>query len=182
MLDHQQHLTQKDGSCWPVTVHKVTPNIALSGNSATESVAVLCNHLRRTVLAHQGGKVSQAALRKVFETYQAEREERMYEILKLSSLITRVQALDGLAMKLLATWVLPFQVDHKLTDQMGELISAAPKLGYVDVSRGFALGKLPWKDEIETYTATPKGALFSRLLVYLAGGLTALIVAYALSV
>ncbi|KAI9369639.1 hypothetical protein BJX61DRAFT_545412 [Aspergillus egyptiacus] len=166
-------------------VHKVTPNLALGGNSTMESVVVLCNHLHRTVVAHQGGRVSRATLRKVFSAYQAEREGRMHEIAKLSSLITRVQAWDGWAIKVLASWVLPFQADHKLSDQMGEVIAAAPKLDYIDVGQGFPRGRLPWKDERikpETDALAQKRSLLSRLVVYLAGGLTAMMVAYALSI
>lgn len=57
----------------------------------------------------------------------------MREIMQISSLITRIQAWDSIRLKLLATWVLPYHPDHKLTDQMAELIKVAPKLDYVDV-------------------------------------------------
>ena len=114
-------------------VHKVTPNIALGGNSAMESVAVLCNHLRRILVTHDGGKPSRATLRRIFADYQSEREARMRVIMALSSLITRIQAWDSIGLKWLATWILPYQPDNKLTDQMANIIKAAPKLDYVDV-------------------------------------------------
>jgi 2-polyprenyl-6-methoxyphenol hydroxylase-like FAD-dependent oxidoreductase len=156
------------------SVHKVTPNIALGGNSTMESVVVLCNHLERTLAAHHGGRVSRATLRRVFDQYQRDREKRMHEIMELSSLITRVQAWDGILPKALACWVLPFQADHKLTDQLGELVRKAPKLDYVEVDRVFEQGRLAWEDE--------KLAFVSRLTVYLAGCLTALFLAYSLSI
>ncbi|GFF58146.1 LOW QUALITY PROTEIN: hypothetical protein IFM46972_11014 [Aspergillus udagawae] len=166
------------------SVHKVTPNIALGGNSTMESVVVLCNHLERTVAAHHGGRVSRATLGRVFDQYQRDREKRVHEIMELSSLITRVQAWDGILPKVLACWVLPFQADHKLTDQLGELIRMAPKLDYVEVDREFGRGRLAWEDEKDSRSLdkVKKMAFVSRLTVYLAGCLTALFLAYSLSI
>ncbi|KGO77075.1 Monooxygenase, FAD-binding [Penicillium italicum] len=161
------------------SVHKVTPNIALGGNSTMETVVVLCNHLRRTVVAHGGGKVSRATLGKTFAKYQTEREQRMRKIMQISSLITRIQAWDSIGLKLLATWVLPYQSDHKLSDQMAELMKVAPKLDYVDVDGGFARGRVSWDDEDEwvraqaiPFKARKEIYLLSRSMVYLAGALT----------
>lgn len=164
------------------SVHKVTPNIALGGNSTMESVVVLCNHIEGTLAAHHGGRVSRATLEKVFGQYQRDREERMHEIMNLSSLITRLQAWDGIAPKLLACWVLPFQADHILTDQLGELIRKAPKLNYVGVGRGFARGRLQWADDEDSGSLAggKKMASDSKLTVWLAGCLTALYVVYSL--
>ncbi|KAF4236331.1 hypothetical protein CNMCM8980_003093 [Aspergillus fumigatiaffinis] len=166
------------------SVHKVTPNIALGGNSTMESVVVLCNHLERTLAAHHGGRVSRATLGRVFGQYQRDREKRMHEIMELSSLITRVQAWDGILPKALACWVLPFQADHKLTDQLGELIRKAPKLDYLEVDRVFGRGRLAWEDEKDSRSLdkVKKMAFVSRLTVYLAGCLTALFLAYSLSI
>jgi 2-polyprenyl-6-methoxyphenol hydroxylase-like FAD-dependent oxidoreductase len=149
------------------SVHKVTPNIALGGNSTMESVVVLCNHLERTLAAHHGGRVSRATLGRVFGQYQRDREKRMHEIMELSSLITRVQAWDGILPKALACWVLPFQADHKL-----------------EVDRVFGRGRLAWEDEKDSRSLdkVKKMAFVSRLTVYLAGCLTALFLAYSLSI
>ncbi|KKK22258.1 hypothetical protein P175DRAFT_0477239 [Aspergillus ochraceoroseus IBT 24754] len=165
------------------SVHKVTPNIALGGNSAMESIVVLCNHLAQTVAAHQGARLSRATLGKVFRQYQRDRVQRVRGIMELSSLITRVQAWDGIVPKFVACWVLPFQADHKLTDQLGELIRKAPKLDYVQVGRGFAQGRLPWEGEKNGH-ALDKGKTMmswaSKSAVYLAGCLIALVLAYRL--
>lgn len=131
------------------SVHKVTPNIALGGNSTMESIVVLCNHINRTLVSHAGAKVSRATLAKTFANYQQQREGRMKEIMALSSLITRMQAWDNIVLKGLATWILPYQPDHKLTDQMAELIRRAPKLDYVSVNKGMSKGRVKWTDEEE---------------------------------
>jgi len=172
------------------SVHKITPNIALGGNSTMESIAVLCNHLVRTVAAYQGGRLSRPTLGQVFRQYQRDQAARMREIMELSSLITRVQAWDGMVPKFLACWVLPFQADHKLTDQLGELIRRAPKLDYVDGVRGLAAGRLPWEWELEGEKKQKKNghalnqvktmSWVSTSVVYLAGCVMALVFVYSL--
>ncbi|PKX89962.1 FAD-dependent oxidoreductase [Aspergillus novofumigatus IBT 16806] len=155
------------------SVHKVTPNIALGETPQWNPW-----------WSHHGGRVSRATLRRVFDQYQRDREARMHEIMELSSLITRVQAWDGILPKFLACWVLPFQADHKLTDQLGELIRKAPKLDYVKVDQEFGRGRLAWEDEKNSRSLdkVKKMAFVSRLTVYLAGCLTALVLAYSLSI
>ncbi|KAH7311416.1 FAD binding domain protein [Stachybotrys elegans] len=129
-------------------VHKVTPNIALGGNTAMESVVVLCNHIKRMVTAQQGAKPSPATLEKTLMGYQTERHARAKEIMELSGLITKVQAWDTPLHKFMATWALPLQPDRTVPDQLGEIIRGAPKLEFVEID-GFAKGRLPWKDEEE---------------------------------
>ena len=163
------------------SVHKITPNIALGGNSTMESIVVLCNHLARTVGTHRGGRVSRATLGQVFRQYQGDREGRMREIMELSSLITRVQAWDGMVPKFLACWVLPFQADHKLTDQLGELIRRAPKLDYVGDARELTVGRLPWEPWLgEKHTLDQSKTWIRPLVVYLAGCVIALFFAFSL--
>lgn len=164
------------------SVHKMTPNIALGGNSAMESVAALCNHIQRTAVSHQGRRVSRETLRNAFEKYQLEREGRMKEVMELSAFISRVQAMDGLGMKLVAKFVLPYQAHHKSTDQMGALIKTAPKLDYLPVDKSFARGRLMWEDEEEKTEGRQQellSALLSRAMMYLAGGVTVLAVIYS---
>ncbi|KAL9127723.1 MAG: hypothetical protein Q9217_003453 [Psora testacea] len=127
-------------------VHKVTPNIALGGNSSMESVVVLCNHIRQMMVNQCGAKPSLATLNKTFAAYQAERQPRMKQIMDFSSLITDVQAWRTPLYKFVATWVLPLQPDRAVADQIGEIVRDAPKLDFVDVG-DFAKGRLTWKDE-----------------------------------
>ena len=112
-----------------------------------ESIVVLCNHLHRTLAAHAGDRPSKATLNAMFSAYQKEREPRMKEIMDFSSLLTKLQAWDNVLLRFLATWVIPYQPDRRIAEQLGELIRKAPKLDFVDVGPDFARGKFGWADE-----------------------------------
>ncbi len=112
-----------------------------------ESVIVLCNHLHHTLAKHAGARPSKAALNSMFAAYQKEREPRMNEVMQFSSMLTKLQAWDNVFLRFLATWVIPYQPDRRIADQMGELIRKAPKLDYVDVGPEFAKGKMAWADD-----------------------------------
>lgn len=114
-----------------------------------ESIIVLTNHLHRCLTHHAGARPSRNALAALFATYQRERAPRMEEILKFSALLTRLQAWDGALMRVLATWVLPYQRDRAVSDQLGEIIKRAPRLEFVEVGREFERGKMEWADEEE---------------------------------
>ena len=73
----------------------------------------------------------------------------MTEILKFSTLLTKLQAWDGALMRVFATWVLPYQQDRKVADQLGEIIRTASRLDFVDVGEGFERGRIGWADEEE---------------------------------
>lgn len=93
-----------------------------------------------------GAKPSLATLNKAFAAYQTERQARVKRIMDYSSLITNVQVWRTPLYKFIANWVLPLQPDQAIADQLGEIITDAPKLNFVDVA-DFASGRLPWKDE-----------------------------------
>lgn len=71
----------------------------------------------------------------------------MKEIMEFSSLLTKLQAWDTVLLRLVATWVIPYQPDRRIADQLGDLIRRAPRLEYVPVGEGFARGVMPWADE-----------------------------------
>lgn len=73
----------------------------------------------------------------------------MKDTMALSLLLTRVQAWNNILLKGLTTWILPYQLDHKLTDQMAELTRRAPKLDYVPISKDMFKGWVKWMDEEE---------------------------------
>ncbi|KAI0157184.1 FAD/NAD(P)-binding domain-containing protein [Hypoxylon sp. FL1284] len=124
--------------------HKVTPNIALGGNSAMESIVVLCNHLNKMLVEHEGAKPSRATLNKVFEAYQAERHGRIHEVLSLSAHTTRMQAWDNWLYKFMAMWVMPLLPSGLIMNQLGTIMTPAPRLDYVPC-KGFPKGKMGWK-------------------------------------
>ena len=114
-----------------------------------ESIVVLCNHLHRTLALH-GGRPSKATIHTMFSAYQKEREPRMKEIMDFSSLLTKLQAWDNVWLRFLATWVIPYQPDRRIADQLGDsIIRKAPKLCFVDVGPEFKRGKMTWADEEE---------------------------------
>ncbi|EAQ92008.1 hypothetical protein CHGG_00243 [Chaetomium globosum CBS 148.51] len=164
------------------SAHKVTPNIALGGNSGIESVAVLCNHLQRLLQEGGAAKPTAAVLDAVFAAYQAERLKRMQDILAVSSLITKVQAWDTRWHRFMATWLLPLQADRTTADQMSEIIRKGPKLEYVALE-GFRKGRIPFDDEREAGrgkalegAAAPISSLF--LLLRSLGALAAFFVVW----
>lgn len=114
-----------------------------------ESIILLTNHLNRCLTHHAGARPSRHTLGALFAAYQRERVPRMTEILKFSTLLTRLQAWDGALMRVFATWVLPYQQDRKVADQLGEIIRRASRLDFVDVGEGFERGRIGWADEEE---------------------------------
>ncbi|KAI2617412.1 FAD binding domain protein [Hypoxylon sp. NC1633] len=133
-------------------VHKMTPNIALGGNAAIESIVTLCNHLHRLLQKQQGAKPSRAALREVFAAYQAERWPRITYAIKISGIATRIQAWTTPLYKL-AAFATPWLPERGAPDQLGQYIRGSPKLEYgaASSSTSFAerlpVGAMAWKDE-----------------------------------
>ncbi|TAQ89191.1 hypothetical protein B7494_g2482 [Chlorociboria aeruginascens] len=127
------------------SAHKITPNIALGGNSGIESISVLTNLLRALIAPHPNVRPSRAALNDVFQKYQEIRIPRMHQISQYSNLITRVQAWDGYLMKFIALYVLPYQPADKVSKDMAKIMKAAPKLDFIPIRYGPK--KIRWDDE-----------------------------------
>ncbi|KAL8671459.1 MAG: hypothetical protein Q9168_004047 [Polycauliona sp. 1 TL-2023] len=143
--------------------HKVTPNIALGGNSGMESVVVLTNVLRRILLASGSSsssscKPSLEALTEGFQAYQDQHLPRMRHIMEFSRLVTRTQAWDSWGLKMLSIWVVPYLPQRKMANDLGEIIRTAPKLDFVPLG-DWDDGLLEWEDmEQETGPKTHRGA------------------------
>lgn len=112
-----------------------------------ESIIVLTNHLHWCLVHHAGACPSRHTLATLFAAYQYERAPRMAKILDFSALLTRLQAWDGVLMRVLTTWVLPYQRDRSIADQLGEIIRTAPRLEFVGVGKDFERGRMEWADE-----------------------------------
>lgn len=110
-----------------------------------ESIALLSSLLHRELTAHPKVNPSRSTLIKLFQQYQDQRIPRMKKILEFSNLITRVQAWDGWLMKAVAIWVLPYQKDSKLGEDIGEIIKGGEKLDFVPIKS--RIGKIRWDDE-----------------------------------
>ena len=116
------------------SAHKMTPNIGLGGNTAIESVTVLCNQLvglLNETAATGGGWPTQAALEACFAAYQSEQRGRIERIVQLSNIITRVQAWESPAIRWVAEWIMPVLPDSMLAKTVGFVVGGAPKLDYV---------------------------------------------------
>lgn len=112
-----------------------------------ESVVSLVNKLNRVLKTHPSVKPTRAQLNTIFHTYQEERIPRMHKIMNFSRLITRVQAWDGILMKSVALYVLPWQNERKLGEQIGELIKGAPKFDFIPMSQ-YNKRRIRWDDEV----------------------------------
>jgi hypothetical protein len=93
-----------------------------------------------------GEKPSDEILTDAFASYQLERHQRVTEIMNLLGMITELQAWDTWWYRFLTTWVVRLQPDRAMADQIGEIVSTAAKLNYVD-RPGFPSGRLSWKGE-----------------------------------
>jgi hypothetical protein len=107
-----------------------------------ESIALLTNILRKTVVAHPNIKPSRAQLNTIFRQYQDQRIPRMKKIMEFSNMITRVQAWDGPLMKFVAIGVLPYQKGTKLGEDIGAIISVSVKLDFAPIVS--PAGRIPW--------------------------------------
>lgn len=116
--------------------HKVTPNIALGGNTAMEGVVVLCNHLQRALAKHVDSlgapfkPITRAALMDCFEAYKNQHRRRVLAIMTLSRVITGAQAWETPIAKFLALRVLPMLPDRTLAAILGLIIGSAPKVEF----------------------------------------------------
>ena len=82
----------------------------------------------------------------------------MHTIMDFSSLITRLQAWDSVLLRFVASWVIPYQSDRKIADQLGEIIRAAPKLEYVGSGGGTKGERLAWTGEVAGENSLEAGA------------------------
>jgi hypothetical protein len=123
--------------------------MAFGGNSGLESVAVLTNHLRRILIDNNWARPSGREIEKLLSAYQTERLARMKYVMQFSGEVTKVQAWHRPLDKFLATWLVPVLPDRTFGDQLGRIISAAPKLDFIDAS-DFPSGRMPWQDEADT--------------------------------
>ena len=129
-----------------------------------ESVVSLVNKLNRVLKTHPSVKPSRAQLNAIFHAYQEERIPRMRKIMDFSRVITRVQAWDGTLMKCIALYVLPWQNERKLGEQIGELIKGAPKFDFIPMSQ-YNKRRIRWDDEVKPAAISKKGNKTSLLRV-----------------
>ncbi|KAL1639417.1 hypothetical protein SLS58_007998 [Diplodia intermedia] len=159
-------------------VHKVTPNIALGGNLAMESVAVLANLVVQAVRTAPGGKPGMAEIEALFAEYQRARVARAQGVCDVSRLVTRVQAWDGWMFRAMACYLGPLQRDQALAEQLAPVIKAGPRLDFVPWT-GRASHAVAWADESEP--AASQWGTQARMLAWLMVGATVVMLLAAAS-
>ena len=100
----------------------------------------------------RGSKPTAAALEGALAAYQAERLGRMRLIAGFAGDVTRMQAWASPWLKFMATRVVPRLPDRYFADRLSDVISAAPKLDFLDVG-DFPSGRMPWKDDAASSAA-----------------------------
>lgn len=111
-----------------------------------ESIALLTNLLNREIQAHPEAKPSKDTLNALFQEYQEKQIPRTRKIMKFANLITRVQAWDGFWMKLMALWIVPFQSEKKLGQDLADIIKGGVKLDFVPIGE-YKEKNVLWDDE-----------------------------------
>ena len=125
-----------------------------------ESMAVLINLLNREIQAHPEAKPSKDRLNALFQEYQEKQIPRTRKIMKFANVITRVQAWDGFWMKLMALWVLPFQSEEKLGQDLADIIKGGAKLDFVPIGE-YKEKNVLWDDEASPKKVTPAESVWS---------------------
>lgn len=125
-----------------------------------ESVALLTNLLNREIRAHPEANPSKDTLEALFQEYQEKQIPRTRKIMKFANLITRVQAWDGFWMKLMALWVVPFQSEKKLGQDLADIIKGGVKLDFVPIGE-YRKKKILWDDEAQPEMVTPGDRFWS---------------------
>lgn len=125
-----------------------------------ESIALLTNLLNREIKARPETKPSKDTLDALFQEYQEKQIPRTRKIMKFANLITRVQAWDGFWMKLMALWVVPFQSEKKLGQDLADIIKGGVKLDFVPIGK-YKDKKVLWDDEAQPKKVTSGERLWS---------------------
>ncbi|KAI0142854.1 FAD binding domain protein [Xylariaceae sp. FL1272] len=109
--------------------HKVTPNIALGGNAAMESVVVLCNELHGLVVGQQlRTKPNLKSLQGACEAYQKRQEPRVRQVLWVSRFVTNLEAWGSTMHRFLANWIIPFLPERTVPDFLARVLRGAPEV------------------------------------------------------
>lgn len=124
--------------------HKVTPNAGHGGNTAIESATMLSNLLFEALSTVDGpADLTYHDVLSVLERYQTERQERVDKVCNLSSIATRLQALDSLLYRVVGLTIMPLFGDEAEANASSELLLGGPPLKYVSYKG--REGAIPWE-------------------------------------
>lgn len=125
----------------------MTPNFAFGGNCALEGVAALANALNKALKNSSDGRLSQSAISAMFEEYQESQKPRVKKIFNMCYYVTRMQAWDGVIMRFIARYVVPWLGDELVADHTSTIVKGGVKLDYLPVPER-PRGTCAWDDEI----------------------------------
>ncbi|KAM0598593.1 hypothetical protein ACHAP1_002353 [Verticillium nonalfalfae] len=134
-------------ACVGDNVHKMTPHMGAGGNAAMESAATLANELRKLGQAAKKTKIDLETVQRHLETYQRGRRDRTSAVCDASAQLARLQALDSVANKIIAFWILPTAGDL-LVDVNCDMIIGAAKLDYIPTPERSVQGTMPFNPSL----------------------------------
>ncbi|KAG7142351.1 FAD-dependent monooxygenase BOA8 like protein [Verticillium longisporum] len=134
-------------ACVGDNVHKMTPHMGAGGNAAMESAATLANELRKLGQAAKKTKIDIETVQRHLETYQRGRRDRTSAVCDASAQLARLQALDSVASKFIAFWILPTAGDL-LVDVNCDMIIGAAKLDYIPTPERSVQGTMPFNPSL----------------------------------
>lgn len=91
--------------------------------------------------------MSRQTISAIFEEYQELRKPRMKKVLNLAYQLTRLQAWDGLFMRMAQRYALPWVGDARAADHFADIVKAGVKLDFVPTPE-HRIGTCAWDDEI----------------------------------
>lgn len=134
-------------------VHKVTPNAGHGGNTAVESAATLSNLLSKASGGTGNLRLDYPSMISVFQEYQRDRQKRVQTACTMSSMATRLQALDSSLWKILGLHVVPFFGEEMEANGASELMIGGQPLDFVEY-KGKS-GTVPWEGWISSKIPFP---------------------------
>ncbi|KAL8788617.1 MAG: hypothetical protein Q9195_007212 [Heterodermia aff. obscurata] len=116
--------------CLGDSMHKMTPNLGQGANSAIESAAVLANNLNNLVRRQGINAPTNQQLESSLKAFAGSRLQRAKDTVKSAGFLTRLQARDGIALRVVGRYIVPFAGDFP-ADQASSVMRAAPQLDYL---------------------------------------------------
>ncbi|KAL8636015.1 MAG: hypothetical protein Q9228_006546, partial [Teloschistes exilis] len=109
---------------------QMTPNIGQGANSAIESAAVLANNLNDMIRRRGIKAPTTKQLESSLKAFADSRLPRAKDTVKSAGFLTRLQARDGIGLRFLGRYIVPFAGDFP-ADQASSVVRAAPQLDYL---------------------------------------------------
>jgi 2-polyprenyl-6-methoxyphenol hydroxylase-like FAD-dependent oxidoreductase len=128
--------------CLGDSIHKMTPNTGAGGNAAIESAAALANVLKDMKDSCETHP-SLSEVRSYLNKYQESREARTTVIMKTANKMTRVQALESLADRILAFLIMPNMGEYAL-NLGSSVVIGAESLSFLPPPERSLKGTMPF--------------------------------------